>query len=163
MCYAYLYDVHSRSDLENRELFTSGWTLQEILAPKYVIFFSATWEQLGVRGPKLEYPIGYQKPHDLVDQIASITKIPTEALEVFFPHRYSVAQRMSCMADRRTTHEEDLAYCLLGIFEVNMPMLYGEGNAAFQRLQEEVVRQSNDLSLFTWNGAPCPKNDIATF
>jgi hypothetical protein len=54
------------------------------------------------------------------------------------------------MAGRETTHEEDVAYCLLGIFDINMPLLYGEGNRAFKRLQEEIIKQSTDHSLFAW-------------
>jgi hypothetical protein len=51
---------------------------------------------------------------------------------------------------RETTREEDVAYCLLGIFDINMPLLYGEGGKAFKRLQEEITKQSTDQSLFAW-------------
>ncbi|KAI1455884.1 hypothetical protein F4805DRAFT_257528 [Annulohypoxylon moriforme] len=57
---------------------------------------------------------------------------------------------MQWAADRETTRPEDTAYCLLGIFEINMPLLYGEGNKAFLRLQEEICKQNNDLTLFAW-------------
>jgi hypothetical protein len=57
---------------------------------------------------------------------------------------------MSWMAGRKTTREEDIAYCLLGIFDINMPLLYGEGSNAFKRLQEEIIKQSTDHSLFAW-------------
>jgi len=60
----------------------------------------------------------------------------------------SVAQKMSWASQRVTTRPEDIAYCLLGIFEINMPMLYGEGEKAFLRLQEEIIKRSNDLSIF---------------
>ena len=61
-----------------------------------------------------------------------------------------VARRMSWAANRRTTRVEDIAYCLLGIFDVSMPMLYGEGEKAFARLQEEIAKETNDLTLFAW-------------
>jgi hypothetical protein len=64
-----------------------------------------------------------------------------------------VAVRMSWAATRETTREEDMAYCLLGIFDVNMPMLYGEGEKAFIRLQEEIIKQSPDMSIFAWKAS----------
>jgi hypothetical protein len=64
---------------------------------------------------------------------------------------YSVAQRMSWVSGRLTTRTEDIAYCLLGIFDVNMPLLYGEGSKAFRRLQEEIVKHNNDATIFAWN------------
>jgi hypothetical protein len=62
----------------------------------------------------------------------------------------SVAERMSWAANRQTTKEEDIAYCLLGIFKVNMPLLYGEGSRAFIRLQEEILKRTEDYTLFLW-------------
>lgn len=67
------------------------------------------------------------------------------------PSEISIAQRMSWASKRVTTRVEDVAYCLLGLFNVNMPLLYGEGMKAFQRLQEEIIRQSNDQSIFAWH------------
>lgn len=65
--------------------------------------------------------------------------------------RRSIAQRMSWASKRVTTRKEDMAYCLLGIFDVNMPMLYGEGaQKAFLRLQEEIIKQSDDHTIFAW-------------
>jgi len=61
-----------------------------------------------------------------------------------------VADRMSWASNRVTTRLEDKAYCLLGIFKVNMPLLYGEGDKAFIRLQEEIMKTSEDRSLFAW-------------
>jgi hypothetical protein len=57
---------------------------------------------------------------------------------------------MSWAARRQTTRVEDSAYCLLGLFEVNMPLLYGEGQKAFLRLQQEIIKQSDDQSIFAW-------------
>jgi hypothetical protein len=64
---------------------------------------------------------------------------------------FSVAERMSWAATRKTTRIEDMAYCLLGIFGVNMPLIYGEGIKAFLRLQEEIIKISLDHSIFVWN------------
>jgi hypothetical protein len=61
---------------------------------------------------------------------------------------YSVAQMMLWISGRLTARTEDIAYCLVGIFDVNMPLLYGEGWKAFRRLQEEIVKHNNDATIF---------------
>jgi len=63
----------------------------------------------------------------------------------------SIAQKMSWAAKRQTTRVEDIAYCLLGIFGVTMPLLYGEGSRAFLRLQEELINRFNDQTIFAWS------------
>jgi ankyrin repeat protein len=136
-CYAYLSDVPSKS-FEKSEWFTRGWTLQELLAPADLVFFDAEWQILGTRDT-------------LQTVISSCTGIPVgilsgdEDLETC-----SIAQRMSWAAKRSTKRVEDLAYCLLGIFGIHMPLLYGEGERAFTRLQEEIMGISDDHSLFAW-------------
>lgn len=74
----------------------------------------------------------------------------------------SIAQRMSWAARRRTSRLEDEAYCLMGIFGINMPLLYGEGENAFIRLQHEIMRVSNDHSLFAWKSADARGGVLAT-
>ncbi|KAK4227390.1 beta transducin [Podospora fimiseda] len=118
--------------------FTRGWTLQELIAPTVVEFFDQAWI---FRGSKIS----------LVDELSSVTRINASSLLNKTPlSDISVAQRMSWASRRETTRVEDIAYCLLGIFGVNMPMLYGEGKRAFIRLQEEIAKESNDLSIFAW-------------
>lgn len=81
-----------------------------------------------------------------------ITGIDSEALKGVPLNRYSLAQRMSCAASRQTTRREDIAYCLLGIFDIDMPLLYGEGDRAFLRLQQAIMaRSSSDYSLLAWS------------
>jgi len=63
----------------------------------------------------------------------------------------SVAQKMFWASNRKTTRKEDMAYCLLGLFDINMPLLYGEGEKAFLRLQEHIAATSTDHSLFAWS------------
>ncbi|OWT43404.1 ankyrin repeat-containing protein [Pochonia chlamydosporia 170] len=137
-CYAYLADVMSKDAIGKSEWFTRGWTLQELLAPSEVYFVDKHWNYLGTK-------------KSLQQVISDCTGIPLailsgdEDLEAA-----SVAQRMSWAAKRKTTRPEDMAYCLMGIFGINMPMLYGEGERAFIRLQEEIMRISDDHSLFAW-------------
>ncbi|KAF2255007.1 HET-domain-containing protein [Trematosphaeria pertusa] len=143
VCYIYLADLppHSppETELSGCRWFTRGWTLQELVAPAHVEFFDTDWNHLGT---KLE----------LIDIISENTWIaPRLLLGEATLSDYSVARRMSWAARRQTTRVEDLAYCLLGIFEVNMPLIYGEGMRAFRRLQEEIVKHNNDLTIFAWD------------
>lgn len=123
--------------------FTRGWTLQELLAPPSVRFFDSAWLEFGDK-------------ISLREQIAAATGISQGVLveSVIDIRRAldltSIAQRMSWASRRTTTKEEDIAYCLLGIFDVNMPLLYGEGLKAFQRLQEEIMKKYDDQSILAW-------------
>ncbi|KAE8452716.1 hypothetical protein EG329_013975 [Mollisiaceae sp. DMI_Dod_QoI] len=141
-CFVFLSDLHEKTPTEKGlvacKWFTRGWTLQELIAPKEVFFYDQTWKYRGTRTK-------------FSDTISSITNINGNALLGRSPMAYSVATRMSWAAHRQTTRTEDLAYCLLGIFEVNMPMIYGEGPNAFLRLQEEIVKRSNDMTIFAWD------------
>lgn len=139
VCYAYLFDVQRVEELGESSWFRRSWTLQELLAPATVIFFDTRWRSIGDKD-------------SLQDHISSITSIPRSALRRLNIDEHSIAQRMSWAAKREATRIEDLAYSLLGIFDVSMPLIYGEGEKAFQRLQEEVMRNSNDLSVFAWSG-----------
>lgn len=119
--------------------FTRGWTLQELLAPRNIEFFDREWRLFGTRS-------------SLASQLSTITKIPEVLLERKVAEgNYSVATRMSWAADRVTTRGEDTAYCLFGLFDVNLPLLYGEGaKRAFRRLQEAIIQSTNDLTIFVW-------------
>ena len=118
--------------------FTRGWTLQELLAPKRVLFWDQVWRYVGEKS-------------ELKDIISKVTGITAEKLE--YPTTVfsaSVATRMSWASKRHTSRLEDMAYCLLGIFGINMPLLYGEQKKAFTRLQHEIIKQSDDGSIFFW-------------
>jgi len=119
--------------------FTRGWCLQELIAPTHVKFYANDWSEIGTKLP-------------LCDVIHTITLIPPAALlKMKSLDKFNVAERMSWAACRETTRPEDMVYCLLSIFDVNMSMLYGEGrHKAFYRLQEEILKQSDDLSLLLW-------------
>jgi hypothetical protein len=145
-CYSFLEDVPEKSSKDFRSRFaesrwfTRGWTLQEFLAPFHTDFFgmdqNGSWTRLGDC-------VALQR------QISEITSIEVEYLSGLKDvHEASIAKRMSWAAGRETKREEDLAYCLLGLFSINMPMLYGEGARAFLRLQEEIIKRSDDQSIF---------------
>ena len=102
-----------------------------------VVFFDKNWQEIGNRT-------------DLRDAIAERTNISQNfLLKPEAISMTSLSQRMSSFSGRQTSVPEDTAYCLLGLFGVNMPLLYGEGQVrAFRRLQEEIMRYSDDHSLF---------------
>lgn len=156
VCYAYFADVDATAetdseseDFKNRlassKWFKRGWTLQELIAPCRMIFFARDWTVIGKK-------MGSEEDVDLGGVLSSITRIDEDILkDPQRLHLASAAKRMSWAAGRETTCPEDLAYCLMGIFSVNMPMLYGEGGVkAFLRLQEEIMKQSDDQTLFAW-------------
>ena len=152
VCVVFLADVPS-SRFDESSWFTRGWTLQELLAPDKVLFYDNNWHAFGYIGrsiPSLvrSQPVG----RDLADEVSIITGVPSEDLELFQPKksRTCIAQRMSWAARRTTTRLEDEAYSLLGVFDINMLLLYGEGCRAFARLQEEIIKRSTDDSIFAW-------------
>ncbi|EHK19846.1 uncharacterized protein TRIVIDRAFT_137250, partial [Trichoderma virens Gv29-8] len=138
-CYAYLSDMPTPNhpvdwrdkslskasyleSFKNSKWFTRGWTLQELIAPKNVIFVDGNWKKFGTAR----------------DLNKSINETPR------------VARVMAWAANRQTTRVEDRAYSLLGLFEVDLPMLYGQGERAFQRLQEEILKVNDDASILAW-------------
>lgn len=146
VCYAYLSDVPAGDDssaigskFRTSRWFKRGWTLQELLAPKHLRFYNAEWLLIGTKGSRCTV-------------IQEITHVPRQILlGVAELRTASVAQRMSWAAQRSTKRAEDLAYCLLGIFGITMPMIYGEGGReAFFRLQEQIMKTSRDDSILAW-------------
>ncbi|OBZ73908.1 hypothetical protein A0H81_06071 [Grifola frondosa] len=125
---------YSRAD----QLVHTGVTLQELLAPTEVAFLDENWEFIGTKVT-------------LADRISEVTRIPRDVLvDPSNITHYSIAQRMSWAATRMTRLEEDRAYSLMGLFEIRMPIFYGEGKNAFRRLQQEIMMHSPDQSIFAW-------------
>ncbi|KAI1429098.1 heterokaryon incompatibility protein-domain-containing protein [Xylaria sp. FL1777] len=149
VCYAYLADVTHQDGLASSRWFSRGWTLQELIAPKVVRFYSVDWMSLGLKS-------------ELSVTLQEITGIDAFVLSTGNLSRACVAMKMSWAASRNTTRIEDQAYSLMGIFDVNMPLIYGEGRKAFLRLQQEILRVSDDQSLFAW-GAPEVFPDMHNF
>lgn len=175
-CYVLLQDYRPDlpSSFEACEWFSRGWTLQELLAPRHCVFFTGTWKIVGHKhfwdpqhcpcGKNERTPQGFACGPNLLPQIATSTNIPEHILSGLTSVRSaSVAQRMSWASQRSTTRVEDCAYSLVGLFEINMPLLYGEGIRAFRRLQEEIIRTSHDTSIFCFDveGTTALRNDLA--
>lgn len=148
VCYAFLQDVDFHEGVPEIELtfcenewFRRGWTLQELIAPDRVIFLSQQWEAIAEKD-------------DIPDVVEKITGIPAQVVKYkqfgSSQSRPYASDVFSWAARRTTTRAEDRAYCLLGLLGINMPLVYGEGEAAFQRLQLEVVRSMRDASYIAW-------------
>jgi hypothetical protein len=145
VCYVYLVDVPSslnsseiKDSIARSRWFTRGWTLQELLAPASIIFYSRDWKSLGTKS-------------ELLDVLSSITGIEEDFLQGKELEYASISKRMSWAAKRKTSRVEDIAYCLFGIFAVNMPLIYGEGKKSFQRLQHELIKTyPYDHTLYAW-------------
>ncbi|KAG5753307.1 hypothetical protein H9Q70_004048 [Fusarium xylarioides] len=150
VCYVYLEDVSAMtldectkpdSAFRNARWFTRGWTLQELIAPPNVSFFSSNWTLIATKS-------------ELAPCITEITGIPWSCLlkgrlsKAHPLRRYSVAQRMAWASNRSTTRIEDQAYSLLGLFDISMPLVYGEGFEAFTRLLGEIIHKYADHSFF---------------
>ena len=144
-CYVYLSDVSTTKRKASEQSFETtwepafrksrwfcrGWTLQELLAPSSVEFFSRDRKRLGDK-------------RTLESVIHEVTKIDVSALRGASPSQFSVEERFSWSENRQTTHKEDKVYSLLGIFDVHMPLIYGEGEEnALKRLRREIGKPSN--------------------
>lgn len=145
-CYVYLEDVPANREpgsslsqtqrLDDWETgfrrarwFSRGWTLQELLAPKNVMFFSAEQALLGNKG-------------SLESMIHEITGIPHDALRGKRLAEFSLDERLSWAAKRQTRRKEDRAYCLLGILEIYIPRMYGMGDSAYDLLLDEIKKKN---------------------
>jgi hypothetical protein len=120
------------------EWFSRGWTLQELLAPREMRFYDMNWNHMGTKV-------------SLAREIEAITGIEADYLTGVRNFRTAcISTKMSWMAGRTTTREEDIAYGMLGLFNVTMTPQYGEGQRAFMRLQHELLLSIPDESLFAW-------------
>jgi hypothetical protein len=145
-CYVYLEDISTKSaddsgifndwdHFATARWLTRGWTLQELIAPPQVAFYGQDWKYIGTKA-------------SLSRRLSSLTNIPISVLDgIDEPWSCSVAQRMSWARGRSTTKLEDRAYSLMGLFRVNMPLIYGERHNAFRRLQEEIIKTHDDHSI----------------
>ena len=143
ICYVYLDDIPEAVEGTSAHLtktlwVTRVWTLQELLAPRHIKFYSPNWIEIGTK-------------KSLSRTLSRLTGIDEDILTGKKSiESEDVGRRMSWASRRQTTRPEDIAYCLMGIFSVNMPMLYGEGDRAFIRLQEEIIKTTEDHSIFAW-------------
>ncbi|KAG6355156.1 hypothetical protein INS49_004237 [Diaporthe citri] len=168
---------HPQIAFEQSRWFRRGWTLQELIAPVHVEFYDHQWKPMGDKGTHSRridvsdsaygadgfeaiFNLDYAQPEDyegnLAYRIESATRIPIEVLTLKqrpisrLLSRFPAAQRLSWAANRQTARIEDRAYSLLGLFDVKMPLLYGEGKEAFVRLQQEIMNRYHDQTLLAF-------------
>jgi hypothetical protein len=127
---------------------TRGWTLQELVAPTALRFYYQDWTPMGDK-------------REFLEELSDATGIPVFVLDNGELSELSLAERMSWASYRHTTRIEDMAYCLLGIFDIQMPLLYGEGEKAFIRLQEEILKSTDDYSLFAWRAVNSDSGSVS--
>lgn len=155
----YLSDVHEASLdlLEKSVWFTRGWTLQELLAPRFLQFYTSDWSLLVDQS----HPNSNHKTNlDVLKYVEEITTISKEELQDFVPGVQDARERLRWASSRELTRLEDRAYCLLGIFDVSLSILYGERERSFARLQEEIMKRTDELLLFDWVGASSSMNSL---
>jgi hypothetical protein len=162
VCYAYLVDVeigdtpeYQGSQFRKSRWFTRGWTLQELLAPRSVVFFNREWVETGTKLSLSRVVEGITEIGAYYVKRGYRCDSPSDMRDLGL---ISSAQKMFWASQRETTRLEDVAYCLMGLFDINMPMIYGEGAKAFERLQLEIIKSTADQSIFFWypfNGRAC--------
>lgn len=158
-CYVFLSDFknvdeahgHGYDGIASSKWFTRGWTLQELIAPCEVKFYDQEWDLVTTRA--ISAPLISEitcVDTDLLKNGNDPATLP-QGLSMARLEQYSIAQRMSWAASRETSRSEDRAYSLLGLFNIVMPLHYGEGaENAFKRLQQEIIKQSADQSILAW-------------
>ncbi|EIW79065.1 HET-domain-containing protein, partial [Coniophora puteana RWD-64-598 SS2] len=148
LCIIHLDQTTSLEDMAGDEWFRRGWTLQEILASGRVQFFNRNWHCIA---PSPESDTGLVSFRKALEVVSQVTGIPVSDLRRFRPSPRDVDERMTWAANREVTREEDTAYCLMGIFDVSIPIAYGEGlDRAFCRLVEAIMAAGGDPSVLNW-------------
>jgi hypothetical protein len=141
-----------------------GWTVQEFLAPKVVLFYQNDWTlYLGDRSPN------HKESGAIMQELADATGIDARALVSFSPGMGGAREKLQWASTRVTTLPEDMAYSLFGIFDIQLSVLYGERvQKALGRLLQEIVAQSGDISVLEWVGKSskfnsCLPADISSY
>ncbi|OJA18347.1 hypothetical protein AZE42_12993 [Rhizopogon vesiculosus] len=147
LCIVHLAESETIQDIMRDEWTKRGWTLQELLAPHRMKLFDKHW------GPMTRYRNDKSlEDTEVMKTLEAATGIPLDYLRRFYPGAVMVDERMRWAARRKTTRVEDIAYSLMGIFDVSMQIAYGEGgDRAFCRLIETIM-QAGEPSVLNWMG-----------
>ncbi|KIJ10306.1 hypothetical protein PAXINDRAFT_138538 [Paxillus involutus ATCC 200175] len=162
VCIVHLAKSSSVEEFSTEPWFKRGWTLQELLAPSRLRFYGMGWtpirpdeEQDDIYGKGLYCPWPNDKASNfMLEAISEATHIAVRHLLDFDPKSVEVSEKMRWASERKTTRVEDVAYSLLGIFDISLPIAYGEGERAFHRFMEAIAQRSTDPTLFAWTGKP---------
>ena len=143
----HLADVSDTGRLTSSEWFKRGWTLQELLAPRTVLFFTRDWSLYR------DSSSNHKEDNAILGELEQATGITKRHLTDFHPGVDNARSRLQWASTRCTTRPEDMAYSLLGVFGLHIPVLYGESaENALGRLLAEVISKSGDTSILDWVG-----------
>ncbi|KAJ8522665.1 hypothetical protein ONZ45_g790 [Pleurotus djamor] len=169
VCIVYLEETVKQlsggPDGKTDDWFFRGWTLQELLAPKRMKFFNSAWEEMNNR----EYDIDRTTPFEdstvnrtFLTSLSEASGVkPVGRLHGFVPDIVHAREVLHWASRRQTSRPEDMAYCLVGLLGLQLPIIYGEGyQGAFYRLQAEVIQRSEDRGIFFWTGTPSSVNSM---
>ncbi|KAG1774403.1 heterokaryon incompatibility protein-domain-containing protein [Suillus placidus] len=151
----YLSDVSSKSGtLATSDWTTRGWTVQEFIAPKVILFYQNNWTlYLG------DDTLNHKKSSAIMQELKVATGIDLPAFPAFRPSMSGAREKLRWASTRITTRQEDIAYSLFGIFDVRLFVDYGEKqDKAFGRLLQEIVARSGDITSLDWVGKPSDFN-----
>ncbi|KIJ13643.1 hypothetical protein PAXINDRAFT_116963 [Paxillus involutus ATCC 200175] len=154
VCIVHLARSSSIRDFPSEPWFTRGWTLQELLAPRRMRFYGRDWTP--ICGEPRDRHVNDKQDESILVAISRLTEIPQNDLRNFSPSCNRVSEKMRWAAKRATTKVEDIAYSLIGIFKVSMPIAYGEGTEAFYTLMKVIAGQCTEPWFFAWCGEPSP-------
>ncbi|KIJ58653.1 hypothetical protein HYDPIDRAFT_33668 [Hydnomerulius pinastri MD-312] len=166
VCIVYLGESTTLENFEREPWFTRGWTLQELLAPKRMRFYGRDWAPIcpDTQGKHDDEdgessrakPTNDKENASIVATISEVAGIPEDDIREFHPSCHRVAQKMGWASKRQTTRLEDVAYSLIGIFDISIPVAYGEGSRAFHKLMEAISQNCKEPEFFAWAGDPSP-------
>lgn len=155
VCIVHLAESLTVDDFKSEPWFTRGWTLQELLAPQVIKFYGKGWEPICGEMSTSE-KAGDKAIKEIWSAIEAVTGIPHDDLWHFVPSCDRVAEKMTWASQRKTMKIEDAAYSLLGLFNVSLPIAYGEADRAWYRLMTVIANECTDASFFAWAGQPSP-------
>ncbi|EIW81377.1 hypothetical protein CONPUDRAFT_20846, partial [Coniophora puteana RWD-64-598 SS2] len=145
VCIAYLSDSNGTQNMFDDTWFKRSWTLQDLLGPDRLKLYGSNWGELFPDVENDKAPGSHS-----LKRLSEITHIPAEDIAHFKPGTDRISEKMMWAARRRTTRAEDVAYSLIGIFDVSIPIIYGEGERAFFRLMEAIIQRCNHWDIFAW-------------
>ncbi|KAI6164420.1 hypothetical protein EDD17DRAFT_1474550, partial [Pisolithus thermaeus] len=144
----HLADTPDTGSFGTSEWFRRGWTLQELLAPRTILFYTQNWSLYG--DPT---STNHKSDANVMEELEKATGIESRFLTNFSPGMDDARSRLQWASSRCTTRPEDIAYSLFGIFDLHLPVLYGESaEKALGRLLAEIISQSGDISVLDWVG-----------
>ena len=145
----HLNDVSATGSLISSEWFKRGWTLQELLAPRSLLFFTQDWSLYR------NISSNHKEDNAILEELEQATGIMLQHLTHFHPGVDDARARLRWASTRCTTRQEDIAYSLFGVFGLHLPVMYGESaDYSLGRLLAEVISRSGDTSILDWVGKP---------